>query len=531
MKNLFAKILWIAGYPFQVFFRKEKEKKKEEERRFIELQEKRNALENKDSSFDVSLQNEKEEEKEFTIEANSQKKMPSSLKSVEPLQTTPSPVVKKQAEKEQIEPVTPSILMNEKKDTKLEEGSVIGKQSDDSKNKGAMPQEEALSSLAKMSLAALSAMGSLGIVKEKTKSLEFEKTTLKEEEVETLQKRELKEKVEEGLASVIDERRKVLNELIISYNEVHKAFDKAEEQKEVVALLEEVQLILIKLEALQNEIEMLREKGDIKAISDLEGVMLKELGKIQSFSTETVIAFVEEDVTYNRIVSKISELDEKREGLEQDLEKKKELIEKRDEKFQEMDEATDKAVLFEERLYKSCVEIDILARDLEEKAEAQIEVTEKIKYKFDFATKASSMLLAYMALAKKSKGPSSVGMSLLAGMLALKVGKDLIMGKKDISYVKSYTDYSKEIENALSSVGDLKSLLKKGIEDVKELEKEFEEQFKDYLPINKEYQKVLNSIQTVKENLEEKEEFLIEQENSLNRSAAITKAKVHQLKR
>ncbi len=356
-----------------------------------------------------------------------------------------------------------------------------------------------------------------------------EETTLKDEEITKIESNALEKKLESGMEEILKNRYQALDRLAASYQKVENALEKTDEAKEVAALLEEVKKTLSKLEALQKDVESLGEKGDLKAATGMESILYKEIEKLNVYSNAMLISFVLNHEKYNEMVTKLSQIEEKREGLEQKLEEKLEFLEKRDEKFQELASRTDLSMQFENNLYKSCLEMDVVALDLERKANAKITSFEKVTYQLDFSTKAATLFLAYMALSKQKKGPCSIGMSLLAGFLAMRAIKGILHKEKTIDLVQSYTDYSHEIESALSSVTDLKDLLKKGIRDIEAIEKQFETEFSTYLSTNKQYKKLYDSILLIKENLKEKEVQFLEQENRLHESMKLTKEKVYQL--
>ena len=205
------------------------------------------------------------------------------------------------------------------------------------------------------------------------------------------------------------------------------------------------------------------------------------------------------------------------------------ILKNQEQSLYKIKQENDAAILFEYRLYKECIAMDQMASNLRKKAEAQIEVREKIKYHFDFATQASLMLITTFTLAKKTKGMNSIALNLLIGLLALKVGRDLVKGKQDISYVKSYANYSNEINTALTSLDRLKKLATKEIKDLEAIEKEIEKEFGSFMNANKEYKNLLHSILLMTEKIKESKKRLEEQEENLHQSMKVTKEKVYQL--
>ena len=359
----------------------------------------------------------------------------------------------------------------------------------------------------------------------------LENSNREQQEEENLEELSREERIQEGLIQVLSSRQQLLNELIVSYNKINQEYEKADNQKEVASLIEEIEEILIKLIDLEKQMESLKEKGDIQAISDLEEVLLKDLSNLSAFNEKTVISYIEQSDQYKYIVSKMDEVDEKSSSLEEKLEEKKEYLEQRDDKFHQFFKETDEVITFEDQLYKDCLYLDQEAKDLEEKASKEIEITQKIQYRFDVINKSSLLFLTALTVARKEKKNHSIPMTLLTGLLAIQVGKNLVQGRTVVSYIKSYSDYSKEIEAALTSVDDLKKFLKKSQTTVEKLEEDFCTTFHEELKDHKEYQNVLFLIQNVKDGFHEKEEQLVKTEASLNESMIITKEKVKKLQR
>ncbi len=354
------------------------------------------------------------------------------------------------------------------------------------------------------------------------------KTTLQESEISLVQEKGMQQQLQEGWAEILMAKKKELHQLFHSYDEVQRAYQDSNDEQALSSMQETLKEIESSLEKIEKALHQLQE-GRLVSFSLQEQILFYSLEEMKGEKKE-LLSMLQQNQDYQFLLDKIVELDEKKSDLETEIAEKNATLLEREQKFQDMRTQTDAFLLFQQRLYQDCIQLDFLAKDLEEKANQAIQVEEKIQYKIAFTNRTMAMLLATFALAQKLKGTQAVAANLLVSLFAFRLGRELIHEKQDISYVKSYTDYSKEITSALDSLEEMKTLLQHSLKNLHVLQKEFEQQFAHLLYENKEYQKVYDSICLVKEELEKKEAFLKEEEKPLQQSRKSTEEKVYALK-
>ncbi len=277
--------------------------------------------------------------------------------------------------------------------------------------------------------------------------------------------------------------------------------------------------------------ETLKENVLDKERNNLEENQKKNLQEVHSKKEEEKEQVLEEDreILFSQEESETIDFQENA-ILEDDEQEAENHIKEQEEQLDNKEKKTDDLQKLEQTLYKNCMEMDALAKDLSEKANRMVEVEEEIQYKLEWDTTSLMMLATSYALSKQVKGPKALIASLLTGYFALKLGSSLFHRVPEVHFVKHYEDYSEEIKKAQASLNDLEKLFQKGLKEIEELQKEFEEEFHDLLFEDNEYKKGYDTICLLKDDFLKHEELLSQEASSLDESMDITKEKVYFLK-
>lgn len=317
--------------------------------------------------------------------------------------------------------------------------------------------------------------------------------------LENLKEREIINRYEEKLKEIKIE----LKELIFEYNIIVKEYDNILESKEVEKLLEKLNLIIKKLDELKDLIEIPNTKDyDQNYIDNLISEYLTD------FKKNKVVEEIKDSQLYILLSSKIEELDQKKDLLEESLIAKKEEINLDEEKLVELKECYKDFDNFNNNLLRFQADQDALTRNLEQKiANAKTE-QEKVETRLHFLKNQTSLILDLIRPQLLIPGARSTIRLALAASCLVHFMKNNIRPTVETKRYKviNVADYTKDITNSLKDLDNALSLLKRSKKELQLFLEEFKNNYKKYFKEVKECDQLLENLQNCLFSLEEKEE-------------------------
>ena len=356
------------------------------------------------------------------------------------------------------------------------------------------------------------------IPKEEAKIIETEAKTNNTIELEPLTKVELTH------LAIIEEIKEYIDDELSELNEIASKIKVLKEDSEKGILLEEQQRIQRELEQLIKRIEELRKKYDklygklqidnIKIIdNDVLEISIKDFIEDTKEGQDTSKYFdqIEEVTYYLDILDKLVEVDNDKDQLTKDVDEKIDLFEQRDEDFEQ---AQDEFI----ELDKINTEIDkynaIVSKaidELEEKLDQSVEITRRTETTTRRAVNFGRILAATYMLARSTTIPPTPRGNFIRGTL-VGVAVHLLLNStyretttRTITHV-DYTDLKQEILSSKDLVTESLKLIGNSFDELEEIKKNFEKEFKEYANEIPEYAMLIKNIIDLEKELQRQEE-------------------------
>ena len=381
--------------------------------------------------------------------------------------------------------------------------------------------------------------------KPKEEIVSKEEKKVKEEQEEDLKQSQIKENIDEisfeDLSPNIQEKlnklksRKIidvygrqlkdirydLRQLIFDYNVLVKESDDAVTSKELEDILDRLNDVIDKVETLKNKIQIdnLDKYDDNYIYTLIEDYLLE-------FKDKKVVSEIKDSPLYILISEKLEELDKKKDSFKKEVEEEKEQLALKEENFDKLKEkyyAIDK-------LNKSLVDFqqeqEIYLKQIQEKINNAVSVTERVEVQIAAMNFQSRRLLRRLTMAMMFPGTRAArGLSLTTAAYMNFVRQILNPKTTTKKYkVVTVSDYSFEIENSIKSIDNALHMLGKSNKEVSKLIKQIKEDFKDYLGVLPECDELLSNLEKVQRDLNEKEyemqKIKKQQEKELERNNA-----------
>ena len=293
-----------------------------------------------------------------------------------------------------------------------------------------------------------------------------------------------------------------LRSLLIDYNTLIDKQDKIKESKEEDLILDRLNEVIRKIEELKDKIRI----EDIDKYDDNYIYTLIE-GCLSDFKDKKIIEEIKDSELYVLISSKLDEFNKKKDKLKDEVESQKEQLKQKEEKFEELKEKYLKLDKFNKDLNNFYREQELILKEMQEKIDKSVTVTEKVKVQIEMMNRQTTQLLTRLSFLMLI--PGRRGAKAFAAMFAIyrNMAKQAIRPKtvtKKYKEIKVY-DYSKDIENSINEIEKATQDLSKSGKDINKIITQVKEEFADYINEIHECSVLLNNLEKVKSNIKEKE--------------------------
>ena len=345
------------------------------------------------------------------------------------------------------------------------------------------------------------------------------KTTINEK-LEKLKNHKIIDEYESKLKEV----RKDLRTLIFEYNVVSEASDNLYNPKEAEDLLERLNYIIKKVEELKSKINI----PDIDKYDDNYLYTLVEQ-YIEDFKNNRFVSEIKDSALYIMISEKLSELDVKKDSLQNKIEQRKEKLEIDESRMEQIKEKYYNFEKFNSELKKFNDNQAYVLKDIREKMANAVTIEERVETQIVGMQRQGRRLLQLMAAslmlpgARSARGLATMTASYLYFM------RNIMRPNVTTRTLRTpvVTDYHKEIEKSISQLEDISETLHKTSRQIDLTIKEVKVQFEEYMNVIPECKALLLDLEKIKAEVEEKEYELKrikeEQEKNLEKNDAKVK--------
>jgi len=343
------------------------------------------------------------------------------------------------------------------------------------------------------------------------KGEELSNTILSQQEINASSlSKEVQAKLEKLKAhKIIDEYEKALKDirydlrkLIFEYNVLVSDEKEAVLSKETTIILEKLTEIISKIEELKRKIKIENiEKYDDNYIYTLVEDYLRE------FKDGNLVKEIQDSPLYVLISKKLDELDSKKDDLTKKVTDKKDSLEEKEidfdklkDKYFSLDRLNNELLVFQN-------EQDRILKEVREKVNNALTIEEKVEVQVEAMNKQSKRFLRMATMALLFPGPRA-GRAMATTYTAYLHFLNQILNPKTTTRkyrVITVKDYSRDIENSLSSIDNAKVLLGKTSNQIDKIIGEINTEFRDYLGVVSEADELLSNLKKIRAEVKEKE--------------------------
>ena len=316
-----------------------------------------------------------------------------------------------------------------------------------------------------------------------------------------LEDKKIVEKYEDNLKDIKQEIKKVVYEYTL-----------LEKQEEKIKDKEDAQEILIQLNKILRHLDALKDRLKTEiADKDVEEYLESLIDNyMESFKEKKTVEDINDSELYIMLSEKIEEAKTKANNLNTKVEDEKQSLELDQERLEQLKDSFYDFENFNNQLLILQFEQDSLLKELEDKVNNSVSITEKVTYKVEFLNKQSKRMLSLLAIPMLIPGNRSAKAMATATASYILLMKNLLnpkMKKRKYRTI-NVTDYSKEIENGISQIDNALSLITKSSNKLEDMLYELEKSFDDRVKELSEYKELVSNLQKLLSELKEKEEEL-----------------------
>lgn len=374
------------------------------------------------------------------------------------------------------------------------------------------------------------------VTEEKASPKRYQVDIKKQEQDKIPIKEELDDFLEDSLAAanldkltnhkIIDEYDKKLKDIRVDLRKLIFEYNTLLDDASQLYTSKEAEKLLNKLNEIIKKVEELKKKLELPDIDKYDDNYLYTLvsNYMEEFKNEKFADEIKDSELYITISKKLEELDEKKDILKNKVDSRKEHLEMDEEQFADIKEKYFDYQTFNDRLLRLQQEQEQLLNDINKKIAHSTNSYERVVVQVKTMERQSRKLLQLLAMQMTIPGARSAKALAATALTFMYFAKRMM---KTTTKTKRYkvvkvTDYQIEIENSISKLDDIVSLLKKSSVQLETLIKEFKNKYQEYFGILPECNQLLVNLEKVKENLKEKEyeieKIKLEQERNLARN-------------
>lgn len=320
--------------------------------------------------------------------------------------------------------------------------------------------------------------------------------------------------------------RKELRQLIFEYNLIADEVEYIYNSKEAEELLDRLNAIIKKVEELKKAIAV----PDVDKYDDNYLYILIE-DYMESFNNQKFVSEIKDSNLYIMLSNKLTELDTKKDKLQEKIETRKEVLEIDEEHLEELKERYFDFEKFNRDLLNFQVAQDSVLDEINKKMAEATTITERVEAQTRGMARQSRRLMRMIGASMLLPGARSARSMATLTATYLYFMRNVMRPHtvtKRYKVVKT-TDYHKEIEKSLQQLDDVSGLLKKTSRQLERTIEEVEKEFAEYMGIIPECKELIQNLEKVKDEIKEKEYELERIKEEQQRNLEKNDAKVKKL--
>ena len=306
-------------------------------------------------------------------------------------------------------------------------------------------------------------------------------------------------KIVEAYSKKLRDIRYEIRQIDYKYKVIEDSYENTYKEKDIKVLMDNLNILIKKIDELKKKLEI-PNKYDDKYIYDLVEEYIKE------FNNNKAVKEIKSSPLYIEISQKIKELSSTKDRLKKDVNTKASEIKKSSsklksskEKYNKLKKDSNNIDKFTNNAYKELSNLYRLvdnAVSVKEKTMVKVKKSHNLS-KLILAVIASDLALNTRQSAKSMAFKVAIGVALIKHIM-----RDKYTYREDIKYeIKNYTD---KIKKEISSIDNIDKSLAKSSKDIRSLISELKIEYKDYIANNSEFLSLLNNLEAIDDNIDEK---------------------------
>ena len=308
---------------------------------------------------------------------------------------------------------------------------------------------------------------------------------------------------------IIDELEKQLKDVRYELRKIISDYNVLVDEEKRIVLSKEAEVMLDKLTDIITKIEKLKARIRIDHLEDYDDNYLYTLVEeyLSEFRDGNLVEEIKDSPLYVLISNKISELEEKRDTLDKEVNEKKDQLEAKEVRFDELKNHYYSIDKLNDELFRFQRDQEILLRDIRDKIDHAVTETEKVEYQFDGMTRSLRRMMRMLAFQMFLPGPKFArGMAASSAAYLYFMNQIMHPNLVEKKYrVITVRDYSREINNSLLEIDDAIHLLGKTSTQIDKMIREIREKYKDYMDVVPECREMISNLYRIQNEVEEKE--------------------------
>ena len=308
---------------------------------------------------------------------------------------------------------------------------------------------------------------------------------------------------------IIDELEKQLKDVRYELRKIISDYNVLVDEEKRIVLSKEAEVMLDKLTDIITKIEKLKARIRIDHLEDYDDNYLYTLVEeyLSEFRDGNLVEEIKDSPLYVLISNKISELEEKRDTLDKEVNEKKDQLEAKEVRFDELKNHYYSIDKLNDELFRFQRDQEILLRDIRDKIDHAVTETEKVEYQFDGMTRSLRRMMRMLAFQMFLPGPKFArGMAASSAAYLYFMNQIMHPNLVEKKYrVITVRDYSREINNSLLEIDDAIHLLGKTSTQIDKMIREIREKYKDYMDVVPECREMISNLYRIQNEGEEKE--------------------------
>ena len=308
---------------------------------------------------------------------------------------------------------------------------------------------------------------------------------------------------------IIDELEKQLKDVRYELRKIISDYNVLVDEEKRIVLSKEAEVMLDKLTDIITKIEKLKARIRIDHLEDYDDNYLYTLVEeyLSEFRDGNLVEEIKDSPLYVLISNKISELEEKRDTLDKEVNEKKDQLEAKEVRFDELKNHYYSIDKLNDELFRFQRDQEILLRDIRDKIDHAVTETEKVEYQFDGMTRSLRRMMRMLAFQMFLPGPKFArGMAASSAAYLYFMNQIMHPNLVEKKYrVITVRDYSREINNSLLEIDDAIHLLGKTSTQIDKMIREIQEKYKDYMDVVPECREMISNLYRIQNEVEEKE--------------------------